>query len=120
MNVAILKGNLVRDPELSYTPSGIAVCKFTIAVPHPYHPKDKDKTFFPKCVAWKKTGELIQQYFKKGQQILVRGFTEEQRWEQEGQKRSAIQVTVETFEFCGSNQGSTSQAPQASDDDIPF
>ena len=119
MNVAILKGNLVRDPELSYTPSGIAVCKFTIAVPHPYHPKDKDKTFFPKCVAWKKTGELIQQYFTKGQQILITGYVEEQKWEQEGQKRSAIQVTVNSFEFCGSQVSGANSKP-VDDDSIPF
>jgi single-strand DNA-binding protein len=125
MNRWIGKGNLGRDPELSYTPSGVPVCKFSIAVAHPYHPKDKDKTFWANCVAWKKTAEAIAQYLKKGQQILVEGYVEEQKWEKDGVKRSSIQITVERFEFCGSSQSSGSSSagaytPPGGDDDIPF
>ena len=121
MNRWIGKGNLGRDPELTFTPGGIPVCKFSIAVAHPYHPKDKDKTFWANCVAWKKTAELISQYFKKGSQILVEGYVEEQKWEKDGVKRSSIQITVERFEFCGSSDGgSRTQGTTPDPDGIPF
>jgi single-strand DNA-binding protein len=119
MNLHILKGNLGRDPELTYTPAGDAVCKFSIAVPHPYHPKDKEKTTWANCVAWRKTAENIAKFFTKGQQILVTGFTEERKWEKDGQKHSMMQTTVQTFQFCGSTAGSPGKTTDTNDS-IPF
>ena len=120
MNLVILKGNLGKDPESSYTPAGDAVVKFSIAVPHPYKPKEKDRTFWANCVAWKKTAEIIKEYFTKGQQILVCGYVEERKWEKDGQKHSSVQITVDRFEFCGSNTGGKSPQAADRDQDIPF
>jgi len=100
MNSAQLIGNLTRDPKLRFTPNGTALCKFGMAVSEKYG--DKETTAFIDLVAWGKTGEIISEYFHKGDKIAVNGRLTFSSWEtDEGQKRNKLEVTVEKFDFTG-------------------
>lgn len=113
MNIAILVGNLTRDPELRTTQSGIPVVSFSIAVNRRY--KGPDGTYptdFINCVAWRQTAEFISKYFTKGQKIGIRGTIQSRSYEdQNGQKRYITEVLVDDAEFVTSK----SQSPGVSD-----
>jgi single-strand DNA-binding protein len=133
-NKVILVGNLTRDPELSYTPGGSAVCKFSLALNEKYKNKqtgqDVEKVHFIDVTAWMKTGEMVAQYFHKGDPILIEGKLQQDRWEDQAtqQKRSKVYVTAERFSFIGSkkqdgNAGvpAGQEAPAGiPEEDIPF
>lgn len=111
-NKVILMGNLTRDPEVRSTPSGQSVANFTLAVNRTWRSADgntQESVSYIDCVAWGKTGEVIAQYVQKGRALLVSGRLDQRSWEQEGQKRSKIEVIVEDFNFVGgdSNGGSS-------------
>jgi single-strand DNA-binding protein len=110
MNLAIIGGNLSRNPELRYTPKGTAVVDIGIAVNRVWTGDDGEKreevSFFD-CTAFGKTAETIGQYFKKGGAIIVEGYLKQETWEdrQTNQKRSKVKVMVSRFHFCGRNEG---------------
>ncbi len=109
-NRLILIGNLTRDPELSYTPSNTPVCKFGIAVNRKWFSKQenaqREETMFIDCTAWAKGGELINQYCRKGNPLMIEGRLDLDTWTSpEGQKRSRHTVTVENFQFLNSGGG---------------
>ena len=111
MNCIIIKGRLTRDPELKTGASGAEFCKFTVAVDR-RRSKDKEKqTDFFDCTAFGQTGVAINQYMKKGREILVVGRMESNKTEKDGQKRIFWSVSVESFEFCGSRQDAAQEAP---------
>ncbi len=95
-------GRLTRDPEMKYTQGGASVASFSIASSYTYT-KDgakKETTSFFNCVAWAKTGEIIAQYFKKGHRIAIEGRLNQRSWDdQSGNKRSAVEIVVENFNF---------------------
>lgn len=106
-NKTILVGNLTRDPELRYTPGGAAVCEFSVAVNERYTDKAGQKVenvHFFDIVAWAKTAELVSQYCKKGNPVLVDGKLSQERWDDKntGQKRSRVKVVAERIQFLGS------------------
>jgi single-strand DNA-binding protein len=113
-NKVILAGNLTRDPELRYTPGGLAIAKFGLAVNRKW--KDgqsgemKEEVTFVDIDAFGKQAEAIGQYLKKGRPILVEGRLKLDQWEdkQTQQKRSKLGVVLETFSFldsAGSREG---------------
>ena len=105
MNKVILLGNLTRDPEIKYTPSGTAVCDLSIALNYTTGKGDqkKDEVSFIDLTAFSKTAETAAEYLKKGRQIIVEGRLQQDRWEtQDGQKRSKVKVIVERLTFVGS------------------
>ena len=91
-------GRLTRDPELKYTANNKAVCSWKIAIN-----RSKDKTDFIPCVAWEQTAELVNKYFKKGRMIGVSGELNSKQYEQDGKKRTDLEVTVKKITFCDSN-----------------
>jgi single-strand DNA-binding protein len=104
INLAVLAGNIVRDPELKYTPSGMAVCEFTIANNETWvkDGEKKEKVHFVNCICWGKRGEVIAKWFSKGKAIQVEGKLDFSSWEsKEGEKRSAIKINVNDFDFIG-------------------
>lgn len=128
INVVVLGGNLVRDPELRYTPSGTAICEFTIANSKKYKQNDEwiDKAGFYNCICWGKRGEIINEHFEKGKPILVKGELDFQQWEtKEGDKRSTVKINVQDFDFVGfkadGGQDQTTKTPNDSQQklDIP-
>lgn len=127
INRVILAGNLVRDPELRYIPSGTAVASFTIAVNHRYRQEGelKEEVSYIDVVAFGKMGETSANYLKKGRPVLVDGRIQQRRWEtQEGEKRSKVEVVAYNVQFLGPRreEGGETAPPDASGelDDIPF
>jgi single-strand DNA-binding protein len=112
-NRVILAGNLTRDPELSYTPSGTPICKFGLAVNRTWTDRQtnerREETMFIDCVAWSRSGEVINQYSRKGRPLLIEGRLNYDTWTTpEGQKRSRHTVVVDTFQFLGGGGGGAS------------
>ena len=116
VNLCILAGRLTRNPELKYTPSGKAVCEFSIAVNR--YGKDDEADFFD-CVAWEKKAEAISQHFTKGKPIFIEGSARMERWEtKEGQKRSKIKFNVFQFQFVGPKLEAQPGEPDEHSNDI--
>ncbi len=108
-NKVVLMGNLTRDPELRNTPSGQSVCGFSLAVNRSWKNQQGETVEavdYIDCNAWGKAGEIIAQYMQKGGAILVSGRLQQRAWEQDGNKRSKVEVVVEDFNFVGGGQQS--------------
>ena len=127
VNKVVLQGRIVREVESRTTGAGVTVASFTVAWSEKYK-ETETKCFLP-CTAWRTTGEFIQKYFTKGQEILVEGSLSTREWEdKDGNKRSTIELTVEKAHFCGSKSSdSSSQTKPAgnpidvpTDGDLPF
>lgn len=111
MNKIILLGRLTKDPEIRYTQSNepMAVARYTLAVNRRFS-KDKEADFIP-CVAFGKNGEFAEKYLKKGQQIAVVGRLQVRNWEDnEGHKRTTMEVVVEEQYFAESKQKTLNEA----------
>lgn len=109
MNKILLKGRVSREIELRYTQTNnIAVTNFTVAVNRDFTKQGEERQAdFINCVAYGKTAEFVNKYFKKGQEILVIGRLQNRNWDdQNGQKHYVTEVIVESVEFCGSKQTS--------------
>ena len=139
MNKVFLIGNLTRDPELTETASGVAVCHFAIAVNRNYSSQDGERqTDFFECTAWRGLGETIARYTKKGKKVAVVGSIQIRNYEDnQGAKRTAVDVIVQDCEFLSPKDSEDSfgdtDAPRSSaqkrkpvlqamddDSDIPF
>jgi len=101
VNKVLVLGNLGRDPEISYTGSGMAVCKFSLATSRKQ--KDgSDKTSWHRCTAFNKAAELIGQYVSKGQQLYVEGELSYGSYEKDGHTVYTTDIIVNQFSFIGS------------------
>lgn len=113
LNRVILIGNLTKDPDLRYTPDGVPVSNFRIAVGRRFRPagekneeEPSDRTnqadFFT-IVVWRRLAEICCEYLKKGKQVAVEGRLQSRSWETaDGQKRSTVEVIAENVQFLGS------------------
>ena len=133
-NKVILLGNLTRDPEVRYTPNGIAVASFAIAVNRKYKQGDetKEEVSYIDIVVFGKQAESCGQYINKGDSVLIDGRLQQRRWDdkESGQKRNKIEVVAQSVNFMpkrssGSKGGGDSHpepAPEAPVDEgeIPF
>ena len=148
-NKVILVGNLTRDPELRYTPKGLAIAKLGLAVNRVWKSEtgeSKEEVTFVDIDAFGKQAETIGQYLKKGRPILIEGRLRLDQWDdkQTGQKRSRLGVVLEGFQFLDSgNRGASGaeapsrpagtaaapaataptaepEAPEPEQDDVPF
>ena len=118
-NKVILVGNLTRDPELRYTPSGTAIAKLSLAVNRSWRSEsgeNREEVTFVDVDAFGKQAETIGQYLRKGRPILVEGRLRMDQWEdkQTGQKRSRLGVVLEVFRFLDSGQGRDAGGPPPS------
>jgi len=108
-----LVGNLGRDPEMRYTPSGVPVTSFSVATSKRFQSQDgqwQEKTIWFRATAWRKTAETVSQYLTKGSKVLIIGELEEPRpWtDKEGNTQVSLEVTVQTIKFLsarGENTG---------------
>lgn len=105
LNKVFLMGNLTRDPELRYVPSGTAVTTFTVAANRAYtmaSGEKREETCFVRVVAWARQAELCSQYLSKGSPVFVEGRLQSRSWEApDGQKRSTIEVVAQRVQFLG-------------------
>lgn len=105
VNKIIIQGRLVADPELRATASGVSYMEFTVAWSEKY--KEVETKCFLRCKAWRHTAEFVNNYFRKGQEIVVEGRMQTETWDKDGQTQSRTICSVEKVNFCGSK----SQAP---------
>lgn len=131
-NKVILVGNLVSDPELKSTTSGVNVTRFRIAVGRRF--AKNGETDFIDIVAWRNTAEFVCRYFSKGKPILVSGALQNRSWtDSEGNKRYATEIVADEVSFVGSKGDNGQAAPSAptygdtsgyetldDDSDLPF
>ncbi len=149
VNKVILIGNLGKDPEVKYTPSGTAVAKFSLATNERFKDKDgnwQDRTEWHNLVAWQRTAEIVGEYCKKGSQIYIEGRLRTDSWDDKetGQKKYRTEIVINDLLLLGRGAGSgggegggqsrkssadnmDQRAPepehaasQITDDDIPF
>lgn len=116
INRIVLVGRLTRDPEMRYTPNGIAVARFTVACDRPFSGQDgKRETDFIDCVVWRKQAENVAQYLKKGSMAGVDGRLQISSYEgQDGQRRYRAEVVADSVRFLeprGASAGPRDQAP---------
>ena len=143
VNHVVLVGRLTRNAELKYTNNGAAVSKFSIAINQRRKKDDQwvDESHFFDIVLWGKTAESLNQYLVKGKQVGIEGQLRQNRWEQEGQSRSKVEIFATNVMLLGSGTGASRQAappsggeaktggdfpegaapaPDTFEDDIPF
>ncbi|MGE5581594.1 MAG: single-stranded DNA-binding protein [Bacillota bacterium] len=101
MNHIVLIGRLTRDPELRYTPNGVAVASFDLAVDRPTtNQQGQRETDFIRIVTWQKQAEVVANYLKKGRLVAVEGRLQIRNYEtQDGQKRKAAEVVANRVQF---------------------
>lgn len=115
LNKVFLIGNLTRDPELRYIPSGSAVVTFTVAVNRVYKTQTgekKEQTSFIRVVVWGRRAEVCGEYLSKGSPVFIEGRLQSRDWEtQDGQKRNTVEVIADNIQFL---RGASKQASGAS------
>lgn len=133
LNRVFFMGNLTRDPELRYTPNGLAVTSFTVASNRNYVTQSgekKDSVTFMRIVVWGKRAETCGQYLNKGSSVFVEGRIQNRSWQaQDGTKRTAVEIVANNVQFLGApkgaagpikqKEGSQVQLDVAPDIDIP-
>ena len=122
VNRVFLMGNLTRDPELRYIPSGTAVANFTIAVNRVYSTQTgekKEEVCFVRIVVWGRRAEVCGEYLSKGSPAFVEGRLRSRSWQApDGQNRSTIEVVADNVQFLGgANRGKQKLSTKA--DDVP-
>lgn len=124
LNLSILIGRLTREPELRYTPNGIATCTFTVAVDRP---KKKESpgpdADFITVVAWRALAETCAQYLDKGKLVCVVGKTQTRNYEREGRKIYVTEVLADTVRFLDGVKQNAGDGPapvEISDTYLPF
>ncbi|NOZ50793.1 MAG: single-stranded DNA-binding protein [Chloroflexi bacterium] len=127
----IIVGNLGKDPEMRYTPSGVAVTSFSVAVNRRWSDQQgqpQEKTTWFRVTAWRKLAELCNQYLSKGRMVLVEGEIDASAWQgQDGQPRASLELTARTVRFLGGSAGggelgssALHEGPPVEEGDIPF
>jgi single-strand DNA-binding protein len=121
-NQVVLMGNLTRDPELRTTPNGQNVCSFSLALNRSYKNASGDwqeATDYIDIVAWGALGERVAQYLTKGRPALVSGRLQSRSWEQDGMKRSKVEVVASDVTFLGGPGGGGAPTGSADEPDTP-
>lgn len=105
LNKVVLIGNLTRDPELRYTPSGTAVATFTIATNRQWKTESgdsKEDAEFHRVVAWDKLAEICAKFLKKGRQVYVEGRLQTRKWQtKEGEDRFTTEIVISEMILLG-------------------
>jgi len=122
-NKAFLIGNLTKDPELRYTPSGLPVAKFTVAVNRPQKGGQNEVDFIP-VVAWRRLAEICGEYLKKGRPVAIEGRLQVRSFVgRDGQERVAAEVVADNMQMLGSrpaNQNKEASSFEARSEEAPF
>jgi len=119
-NKVIIVGNLTRDPEVRFIPSGSAVCDISLAVNSQWTDKRsnerKEEVTFVEVTLWGRTAEIAGEYLAKGRPVLIEGRLQQDSWEDKetGQKRSKLKVVAESMQLLGSRDGGGSGGTPAS------
>lgn len=136
LNKVLLIGNLGKDPELKYTPSGVAVATFSIATSESWKDQEgnqQEKTEWHNIVAWRKLAEICGEYLKKGKKVYIEGKLQTRNYEKDGIKRYVTEIVADQLIMLDGggggggrvNNGTSQEASSApadipKDDDLPF
>jgi single-strand DNA-binding protein len=129
VNKAIIIGNLGRDPEMRYTPSGVAVASFSVATSDEWKDKDgqkQERTEWHRIVAWRGLGEVCGKYLRKGSQVYIEGKIQTRKWEDKnGVERYTTEIVAQNMQMLGGpKQGGGQSDPgyteTPDDSQIPF
>jgi single-strand DNA-binding protein len=138
LNKVMLIGNLGKDPELRFTPSGRAVARFSVATSDAWTDQQgqkQERTEWHNIVVWGKQAETCGQYLSKGRQVFIEGSIRSRQYDdKEGQKRWITEVNAQRVQFLGGGRGEgqgrgmpaggggeeAPPAPMPEDDDVPF
>ncbi|TAN64449.1 single-stranded DNA-binding protein [bacterium] len=135
INKVILVGNLGKDPEMRYTPGGLAVCNFSLATTEKKKDKEgklQEKTEWHKVVVFDKLAEICGQYLSKGKQIYIEGRIQTRAWDDKaGVKRYTTEIVATTMQMLGhkdsgaaapssSSEEPPAEAPPSDMEDVPF
>jgi len=117
INKAILIGRLGSDPEVRYTPSGVAVANFSIATSEEWKDKDsgekQERTEWHRIVAWRRLGEICGEYLSKGRQVYVEGRIQTRSWDdKDGNKKYMTEIVASDIQFLGSRDMTDGGRPQ--------
>lgn len=115
INKVILIGNLGQDPEVRYTPGGLAIANLSIATTESWNDKNtgqkQEKTEWHRVVVMGKLAELCKQYLSKGRQVYVEGGLQTRQWQdKEGQTRYTTEVRAQSVQFLGGQKGAQTQS----------
>lgn len=123
-NRVILVGNLTRDPELRYTPNGLAVSEIGLAVNDRVKRNDQwvDEPTFVDVTLWERTAEVANEYLSKGSPVLIEGRLKLDTWEKDGQKRSKLRVVATKMQMLstGGSRGSSGARGGSSTDEDSY
>ena len=122
LNRILLIGNLTRDPELRYIPSGAPVASFGLAVNTTFPTsggEPKTEVCFVRVVVWGKQAEICNQYLKKGRSVCIEGRLVYRSWEQEGKTRSTLEVKADRVQFLGPRRDEGTAAPEPAQELAP-
>lgn len=121
-NRVILLGNLTRDPELKYIPSGMAVAEVGLAINDRRKGRNdewiEDVTFVD-VTLWGRTAEVASEYLSKGSSVLIEGRLKLESWEKDGQKRSKLKVVGERMQLLGGKRNEEQRQPSAQSEPAP-
>ena len=127
LNKVLIAGNITKDIELKYIPSGTAVVSFGVAVNRSYtvNGETKKEVTFANIVAWGKTAEFISKYFSKGKPIFIEGRLSQRSWDdKEGRKQYRTEIIAENIQFVGykkeENKEENKNETTYQDDEVPF
>ena len=124
LNKTFLIGNLTRDVDMKYTPSGKAVANFGLAINRTYTDANGEKvedTCFVDIVAWDRLAEVCGDYLSKGRPVFVEGRLQMDSWETEdGQRKTKLKVVAQNVQFLGGKSGSETESPEEVDEGVPF
>lgn len=142
VNKVILVGTLGKDPEVRFTPSGVAACNFSMATNDSWKDKQTgekiEKTEWHRCVAFSKLAEIIGEHLKKGSNVYIEGKLQTRKWQDaQGQDKYTTEIKIDEMQMLGGRQAPQSAggadndaaqsyppaAPDAGDgfdDDVPF
>ena len=117
VNHVVLIGRLTRDAELKYSSGGAAICRFSLAINRRKKQGEEwvEEANFFDIVLFGKSGESINQYLVKGKQVAVEGELHQNRWEQDGQSRSKVEIYASNVQLLGGGSGGGSGAGGYSD-----
>ncbi len=125
----VIVGHLGSDPEMRYTPSGVPVTSFSVAINRRWtdnNGEPHEKTTWFRVTAWRTLAEQCNQYLSKGRLVLVEGEVEASAWkDNEGQPRATLELTARSVRFLGSGRGNGNGGPALAaaggdEEDIPF
>ena len=122
LNKVLLIGNLTRDPEVRYLENGTAVANFSVATSDKWKDKgtgeQKERTEFSRIVAWRRLGEICEEYLRKGSLVYIEGKLQTREWEKDGEKRYTTEIVARDMQMLG-GKGEPKQSDNPNDD-IPF